>query len=69
MTAFIKHPQRVFTRDALISAAFNDDFDGYDRAVDTHIKNLRKKLEDDPKHPVYIRTVHGVGYKFGGESF
>ena len=43
------------------------DFDGYDRVVDTHIKNLRKKIEDDPKNPVYVRTVRGTGYQFGGD--
>ena len=41
--------------------------EGYDRAVDSHIKNLRKKIETDPKKPVYILTIHGVGYKFGGK--
>lgn len=66
LSALIKYPQRVFTRNDLISIAFDTDFNGYDRAVDTHIKNLRKKLEDDPKKPVYIRTIHGIGYKFGG---
>ena len=43
------------------------DFAGYDRVIDTHVKNLRKKIEDDPKKPVYICTVHGMGYKFGGD--
>lgn len=68
LTAFIKYPQKVFTRDELIALSFDKEFDGYDRVIDTHIKNLRKKLEDDPKKPVYIRTVHGVGYQFGGEN-
>lgn len=66
--AFVKYPQKVFTRDELISLAFDMGFDGYDRVIDTHIKNLRKKIEDEPKKPVYIRTMHGVGYKFGGEE-
>lgn len=69
LSALIKYPQKIFTRDDLISLAFDTDFNGYDRVVDTHIKNLRKKLEDDPKKPIYIRTVHGVGYKFGGDDF
>lgn len=64
-----KAPRRVFTRDELISHAFGADFDGYDRVIDTHIKNLRKKLEDDPKNPVYVRTVRGIGYQFGGDAF
>ena len=67
LSAFIKYPQRVFTRDDLLSAAFDVNFDGYDRVIDTHIKNLRKKIEDDPKNPVYICTVHGIGYRFGGD--
>lgn len=68
LSAFMKYPQRVFTRDELIRIAFDVGFDGYDRVVDTHIKNLRKKIEDDPKNPVYLRTVHGIGYKFGGDG-
>lgn len=67
LSAFTKYPQRVFTRDDLIAVAYDLDFDGYDRVIDTHVKNLRKKIEDDPKKPVYICTVHGMGYKFGGE--
>lgn len=68
LSAFIKYPQKVFTRDDLISIAFDMGFDRYDRVIDTHIKNLRKKIEDDPKQPVYIRTVHGIGYQFRGEG-
>lgn len=44
---------------------FRHGFSGYDRVIDTHIKNLRKKIEDDPKNPIYLCTVHGIGYKFG----
>lgn len=68
LAAFMKYPQKVFTRDDFISLAFDMGFNGYDRVIDTHIKNLRKKIETDPKKPVYIRTVHGIGYKFGGEN-
>jgi len=64
----IKYPTKVFTREELIHSAFGDDFEGYDRVVDTHIKNIRQKIETDHKAPRYIVTVHGVGYKFGGES-
>lgn len=67
LSEFIKYPQKVFTRDDLISVAFDLDFDGYDRVIDTHVKNLRKKIEDDPKKPVYICTVYGIGYKFKGD--
>ncbi len=66
LAAFTRYPQKVFTREDLIEQAFGLDFTGYDRVIDTHVKNLRKKLEDDPKQPVYICTVHGMGYKFGG---
>jgi DNA-binding response OmpR family regulator len=65
LAALVKHPHRVFTRDELITVAMGEEFDGYDRAVDSHIKNLRQKIERDPKKPAYIVTVHGVGYKLG----
>jgi len=58
----VKYPGKTFTRDELINMALGDDFDGFDRTVDTHIKNLRQKIETDPKSPKYILTVHGVGY-------
>jgi len=58
------HPGRVFARDELIRYAIGEDFSGFDRTVDAHIKNLRKKLERDPNTPRYILTVHGVGYRF-----
>lgn len=60
-------PKKTFTREELISMALGDDFEGFDRTVDTHIKNLRQKIEDDPKAPRYLVTVHGVGYRFAGE--
>lgn len=69
LSVLTKYPQKVFTREALIAVAFGLDFDGYDRVIDTHVKNLRKKIEDDPKKPVYICTVHGIGYRFGGDMF
>jgi len=67
LSTLIKYPGRLFTREELIDITFDNDFDGYDRVIDTHIKNLRQKIEDNPKVPVYILTVHGLGYKFGGE--
>lgn len=67
LAALIKFPSKVFTRDELISLALGDEFEGYDRAVDSHIKNIRQKIENDPKNPVYILTIYGIGYKFGGE--
>ena len=63
----LKYAQKVFTREELVLMALGDDFDGFDRTIDAHIKNLRQKVELDPKTPKYILTVHGVGYRFGGE--
>lgn len=62
----MKNRQRAFTREELIDAAFGMAYDGFDRAIDTHIKNLRKKIQDDPRNPTYILTVYGLGYKMGG---
>ncbi len=67
LVALARQPRKVFTRDELITSAFDIEFEGYDRAVDTHIKNIRQKIEDDPKLPRYIVTVHGMGYRFEGE--
>ncbi|MBH1940150.1 response regulator transcription factor [Mobilitalea sibirica] len=67
LATLTKHPNKVFTRDELIASAFGDEFEGFDRTIDSHIKNLRAKIEDDTKNPTYVKTVHGVGYKFGGE--
>ncbi|MBP3239538.1 MAG: response regulator transcription factor [Oribacterium sp.] len=67
LSSMVKHPQKIYTREELLTIVFGDDTDSLDRVIDTHIKNLRKKIEDDSRNPVYIRTVHGLGYKFGGE--
>lgn len=58
-----KEPGRVFTRAQLIEKALGYDFEGFDRTIDVHILNLRRKLEPDPNHPRYIKTVYGAGYK------
>lgn len=68
LSVFAACPRRVFSRDDLLNLCFDHAFDGYDRIIDTHIKNLRRKIEDDPKRPIYIRTVHGMGYRFGGSD-
>ena len=60
----VKEPGRVFNRAQLIEKAFGYDFEGFDRTIDVHILNLRRKLEPDPSHPRYIKTVYGAGYKF-----
>jgi len=59
----IKEPGRVFSRAQLIEKALGFDFEGFDRTIDVHILNLRRKLEPEPKHPRYIKTVYGAGYK------
>lgn len=61
-----KEPGRVFSRTDLIEEALGYDFEGFDRTIDVHILNLRRKLERDPSHPKYIKTIYGVGYKFIG---
>ncbi|MFC1951554.1 response regulator [Chloroflexota bacterium] len=59
------YPGRVYTRMQLLDKVQGDAYEGYERTIDSHIKNLRKKLELDPEHPKYIITVYGVGYKLG----
>jgi DNA-binding response OmpR family regulator len=61
------HRGKVFTREAIIERIFGIDFEGSDRSVDVHIKNLRKKIEEDSRAPKYIITVTKAGYKFGDE--
>jgi DNA-binding response OmpR family regulator len=58
-----KEPGRVFSRAELIDRAFGYNFEGFDRTIDVHILNLRRKIEPDPSRPRYIRTVYGAGYK------
>jgi two-component system OmpR family response regulator len=60
-------PGRTFTRDELVSRVLGYQFEGYDRSIDAHIKNLRQKIEIDPRTPEYLKTVYGVGYLFAGE--
>lgn len=61
-------PRRVFTRLQLVEEVQGYSFEGYERTIDAHIKNLRQKIEDDPKNPTMIGTVYGVGYRFEIES-
>lgn len=58
------NPGIVFSRDQLIENALGTEYEGFDRTIDTYIKNIRQKIEDDPKKPKYIVTIYGVGYKF-----
>lgn len=64
LTVFLQNAGNVLSREQLIEKAFGIGFDSYDRAIDTHIKNLRRKIERDPHSPEYIKTVHGMGYRF-----
>jgi two-component system OmpR family response regulator len=58
---------QVFTRDLLVDKALGYQFEGYERSIDAHIKNIRQKIEDDPKNPTLILTIYGVGYRFSGK--
>ncbi|NFD55839.1 response regulator transcription factor [Clostridium botulinum] len=66
--ALVSNKGKVLSREQLINKIFGIDFNGYDRTIDVHIKNIRKKIEEDTKNPKYIVTVMKVGYKFGGEN-
>lgn len=60
-------PQKVFSREELVEKALGYQFEGYERSIDAHIKNIRQKLAEDPKNPTYIHTIYGVGYRFSGK--
>ena len=62
--AMARQPGRVFTRSQLLDAIHGEAFDAYERAIDAHVKNIRRKIEPDPRAPRYIQTVFGVGYRF-----
>jgi two-component system alkaline phosphatase synthesis response regulator PhoP len=64
VATLIGQPGRVFTRGQLLDAIRGDALESFDRAIDAHVKNIRHKLEADPRNPHFILTVHGVGYKF-----
>lgn len=63
LVAMARQPGRIFTRAQLLEAVHGVAFESYERAIDTHIKNLRRKIEPDPRQPQYILTVYGVGYR------
>lgn len=63
-----QHPGRVYSRMKLLDETQGDSYEGYERTIDSHIKNLRKKIEPDPNHPKHIVTVYGVGYKLQENS-
>jgi DNA-binding response OmpR family regulator len=67
LTALARAPGRVFSRETLAERAFGGDFAGLARTVDAHIMNLRRKIEPDRRSPIYVETVFGQGYRFGGD--
>lgn len=67
LAAFMRHPGQAFTRLQLVEAAQGGAYEGYERVMDQHIKNLRAKLGDDARAPRFIETVFGVGYRFSAE--
>jgi two-component system alkaline phosphatase synthesis response regulator PhoP len=64
LAALVREPGRVFTRSQLLDAVHGVAFESYERAIDAHVKNIRKKIEPTPSRPRYLLTVHGVGYRF-----
>lgn len=64
LIALLTNPGQILSREQLVNKAFGIDYDGFDRTIDTHIKNIRQKIEDDHKNPRYILSVYGMGYKF-----
>jgi two-component system, OmpR family, response regulator RegX3 len=67
LSALAQYPGRVYSRLELVNRVQGHDFEGYERTIDAHVKNLRHKIEPDPGHPRYIETVHGVGYRLGAK--
>jgi len=67
LIALASNKGKVLSREQLIDKIFGNEFGGYDRTIDVHIKNIRKKIESDTRNPKYVVTVMKVGYKFGGE--
>ena len=68
LTTLLINPGQVFSREHLVEKAFGMDYEGFDRTIDTYIKTIRHKIEDNPKEPKYIITIYGTGYKFSNSS-
>ena len=67
LQTLMESPAYVFTRTELMEKALGYDYSGVDRMLDSHIRNLRRKIESDPRKPKLIQTVYGVGYRLAGE--
>ena len=68
LVTLARQPGRIFTRSQLLDAIHGLAFESYERAIDAHVKNVRRKLEPDPTRPKYVLTVYGVGYRFSDEQ-
>jgi two-component system response regulator RegX3 len=68
LVTLARYPGRVYSRMELVEKVLGYDYEGYERTIDSHVKNLRAKIGDDPKNPRWIYTVHGVGYRFEDKS-
>jgi two-component system alkaline phosphatase synthesis response regulator PhoP len=68
LCAFMERPNHAFTRGELVEKALGYEYEGLNRTVDSHIKNLRRKIEPDPLNPIYVETVFGVGYRLRTEE-
>ncbi len=68
LATMARHPGRIFTRSQLLDAVHGVAFESYERAIDTHIKNIRRKLETDPGAPRHVLTVYGVGYRLADDD-
>jgi two-component system OmpR family response regulator len=68
LVTFLSHPGRAWSRTHLVEKLWGNDFFGEERVVDTHVARLRKKIELDPSHPQFIKTVVGMGYKFEDDA-
>ena len=64
----MKNKGQILSRDQLIEQAFGEEYEGYDRNIDSFIKRIRQKIEEDPKNPKLLITKYGAGYIFGGEK-
>jgi DNA-binding response OmpR family regulator len=69
LTLLMSRPAKIFTREEILEAVKGDSYDGFDRSVDTHIKKLRAKMDDDSRSPKYIITVYGMGYRMGNTAY
>lgn len=67
LVTLAQKPGRVYSRMQLMNVAFGEAYANYERSIDTHVSNLRRKVEEDPHNPNYIHTLYGIGYRFGGE--